>query len=103
MTQDQLNAIQEQERLTQQLRDERHDAIAKRVAFRPFIDDEDSRDALSFGDVVRLKSGEVRLIGDVSEILGVCDNCRGFYSEDIAEIGSIFDLQDPSMKKDQGA
>lgn len=43
------------------------------------------------GMVLKLKSGEIALVGDVNELLGVCDDCTGFFKEDIAEFAHLWE------------
>lgn len=52
---------------------------------------ESSRELLA-GDVLRLRTGEVVLVGDVNMLLGVCDDCRDFRKTDIESIASIWPL-----------
>lgn len=50
-----------------------------------------NRDAtLRPGAILRLKSGELRLVGHVNVNLGVCDDCTDFEYEDIAEIAYLY-------------
>lgn len=43
------------------------------------------------GAVLKLKSGEIYLVGYCNEILGVCDDCRDFDYQAIAEIAYLWD------------
>lgn len=43
------------------------------------------------GDVLKLNSGQLVLVGDVNTLLGVCDDCRDFGPGDIEAMASIWD------------
>ncbi|MDQ3748009.1 MAG: hypothetical protein M3367_03175 [Acidobacteriota bacterium] len=45
------------------------------------------------GHILRLKTGEIHLVGDVNEILGVCDDCTIFKKDDIEAIAHIYEKQ----------
>lgn len=55
-------------------------------------EDFDSSRELQSGDVLRLRTGELVLVGDVNMMLGVCDDCRDFGKEDIRSIASIWQI-----------
>lgn len=42
------------------------------------------------GAILRLKSGELRLVGHVNANLGVCDDCVEFQYEDISEVAYLY-------------
>lgn len=42
------------------------------------------------GAILRLKSGELRLVGHVNANLGVCDDCTEFDYQDIAEVAYLY-------------
>jgi len=41
------------------------------------------------GDILRLKEGQIVLVGDVNQLLGVCDDCTEFNKDDIDSIAHI--------------
>jgi hypothetical protein len=49
------------------------------------------------GDVLKLRSGQVVLVGDVNTMLGVCDDCRDFGPEDIEAMASIWEVIDAKL------
>lgn len=55
-------------------------------------EDFDSQREIHAGDLLRLRSGEIVLVGNVNELLGVCDDCRDFGKDDIEAIASIEQL-----------
>lgn len=42
------------------------------------------------GAVLRIKSGELKLVGHVNANLGVCDDCVDFVYEDIVEVAYLY-------------
>lgn len=42
------------------------------------------------GAILRLKSGELRLVGHVNANLGVCDDCTEFQYQDISEVAYLY-------------
>lgn len=42
------------------------------------------------GAILRLKSGELRLVGHVNANLGVCDDCIEFQYQDISEVAYLY-------------
>ncbi len=43
------------------------------------------------GDILCLKNGKIYLVGDVNELLGVCDDCTEFSKNDIDSIAHIYE------------
>jgi hypothetical protein len=41
---------------------------------------------LESGDIIQTNDGKFLLIGDVNEVLGICDDCTEFSKEDIYRI-----------------
>jgi hypothetical protein len=67
--------------------------IIKGLSFEPFDVRADFAGGTEVrpGDVLRLKSGEVYLVGGVNDLLGVCDDCVGFPREAVAEYARLID------------
>lgn len=66
------------------------DWLKRNLVFKPF----DQNIEIKAGDVLKLKNGETHLVGDVNEVLGVCEDCTIFKSDDIEEIGNIYEFID---------
>lgn len=49
------------------------------------------------GDVLKLRSGQVVLVGDVNILLGVCDDCIDFDRGDIVAVASIWEVIDAKL------
>ncbi len=49
-------------------------------------------ESFNVGDVLKLKDGSLKLVGDVNRELGVCDDCVEFKYTDIIEVANIKDV-----------
>jgi hypothetical protein len=61
--------------------------LSEVLTFQPY----DSRRELRPGDVLKLRSGEFKIVGDVNSLLGVCDDCKDFESYEIVAVASLLD------------
>ncbi len=52
--------------------------------------DEETREQLIPGAVLKLRDGSTHLVGTVNQLLGVCDDCTEFHIEDIAKIAYLW-------------
>jgi hypothetical protein len=65
------------------------------ITFEPYVKRNGyDKTQINTGKFVKLKDGTVFLIGDVNEILGVCDDCKEFDEDEIAEVSveNVLDL-----------
>jgi len=63
--------------------------IAAKLKFKRF----DANCEIRAGSVLKLKDDRIVLVGDVNELLGVCDDCTEFKRDAIQEIAHIEDLK----------
>lgn len=49
----------------------------------------DSQPPLKAGDVLLMKDGNYKLVGNVNTVLGVCDDCTDYEMKDIAKIATL--------------
>ena len=62
--------------------------LSEVLVFKPY----DSTHELEPGDVLKLRSGEIKIVGHVNPLLGVCDDCKDFQSYEIVGVASLLDL-----------
>ncbi len=65
-------------------------AIKDKLNFKPY--DQGLYESFKVGDVLKLKDGSLKLVGDVNRELGVCDDCVEFKYSDIVEVANIKDV-----------
>lgn len=78
--------------------------LAKRLTFKPFkakkerdqfgfeTYNQETRDQISPGAVLRMKNGSIQIVGDCNQLFGVCDDCVEYGYEDVKEIAHIDQL-----------
>jgi hypothetical protein len=74
------------------------DEIIAGLDFKPFkyelrspgLETDETRKQVRSGAVLKLKDGFTYFVGDVNDILGVCDDCTEFSFSDIAEIAYLW-------------
>jgi hypothetical protein len=67
--------------------------FVEKLSFRDYVKPPDRNyDTFSSGEVLKLNNGEIYLVGDINEVLGICDDCKTFTISDISARANIFDL-----------
>lgn len=79
----------------------KREVVISNLSFEPFVFEAVSEDCptptietqerVRAGAVLRLKGGDVYLVGDCNELLGTCDDCCDFRHEAIAEIAYLWE------------